>query len=129
MSGRISHEAVLTALSVRYDYQSARAILHDALDLVGLQEAESYSPEELSRIVWGLNQMGERAQAAVMALLELAGNAATADLDDEEEDLGEGGDLTELSMDRLRDLARKIREQARVAKAEADGHGSGKFWN
>lgn len=113
MSGQIRHGEVIQALERRFDFYSARNILVEALDEAGMVEAESYSPEELSRIVWGLNQLGERAQAAVMAMLKLAGEAATADLPDEEPmDYQEGTEEDEMAMRALADImATHIRGQ------------------
>lgn len=86
MSGRIGYEQILDALSKRYDFHSAHNILVEALNHAGLEAQDDYTPEEASRIVWGLNIVGQRAQPAVMALLELVGEAATADLPPEEEE-------------------------------------------
>mgnify|MGYP006995654731 CR=1 FL=1 len=86
MAGRIGYEEILGALAQRYDFHSAHAILVEALNRVGLDAQQEYTPEEASRIVWGLNLVGQRAQPAVMALLELVGEAATADLPEEEEE-------------------------------------------
>ncbi len=118
--GRIGHHMIVDALRERYDFHSARNILRDALEAAGMTPAESYTPEEGSRIVWGLNQLGERAQAAVMAMLELVGRAATAHLpedDEEEPEPLEDAQMAQLIEAMGMVLSQKLREQARRAGA------------
>ncbi len=84
--GRITHRQVLEALEVRYDHQSARHVLGEALDRAAMRPAADYSPEEASRLAWGLAEVGPVAQRAVMRLLEAVGCAATVDVDPDPED-------------------------------------------
>ena len=90
-SARISHARVLDALEVRYDHQSARNVLGEALQRADMTGADDYSPEEASRIAWALTEVGPNARPAVTRLLEFAGQAASAgatvDPDDERERL------------------------------------------
>ena len=84
--GRVGHRQVLEALEVRYDHQSARHVLGEALARAGMSPADDYSPEEASRLVWGLAEVGPAPQRAVMRLLEAVGCAATGDVDPDPED-------------------------------------------
>lgn len=84
--GRISHAQVLAALEVRYDHQSARNVLDEALRRAEMQRAPDYSPEEASRLAWGVAEVGPVAQKAIMRLLEVTGQAATYDVTSDPED-------------------------------------------
>ena len=79
---------MLQALEVRYDHLSARNVLREALQRAQMKPAPDYSPEEASRLVWGLAEVGPKAQKAIMRLLEFTGAAATHDVvpDPEEEE-------------------------------------------
>ena len=45
------YQDLVTCLENRYDYHSARVVAADALLSVGLEEADSYKPAELQKIV------------------------------------------------------------------------------
>ena len=77
---RITHRRILEALEARYDHLSARNVMAEALEYAGMQAQTDYSPEEASRLAWGLAEVGPVAQRAVTRLLEVAGRAATADV-------------------------------------------------
>ena len=42
---------LVTALQRRYDYYSARAVAHEALEVAGLEKSASYSPKEWSKLL------------------------------------------------------------------------------
>ncbi len=86
LRGRLSHAQVLEALEVRYDHLSARTVLDEALVKAEMAAADSYSPEEASRLAWALTELADtdRVRPAVKRLLEFAGHAATADTPDDE---------------------------------------------
>ena len=48
-------DQLVSALQVRFDFQSARIMVREALSRAGLKEQPSYSPEELQKFVDGLN--------------------------------------------------------------------------
>ncbi|MDY0061175.1 MAG: hypothetical protein RBU45_15310 [Myxococcota bacterium] len=98
MPPSVTHDELLGALARRYDFHSAAAILAEALQLAGLPAAPRYTARQISQLVWGLNSLGERVQPAVMALLELASEAATADLPEEEEEPEEFVDEADLPL-------------------------------
>lgn len=85
---RLPHALVLEAVEVRFDHLSARNVLAEALARAEMAPAPDYSPEEASRIAWGLTEVAdrERVRPAVRRLLELAGEAATSDLLEDPED-------------------------------------------
>jgi hypothetical protein len=56
----LSHKDVVSAFEKRYDHQSARNVLNQALSLGGLAAKDSYSDAELARIGEGLKALGER---------------------------------------------------------------------
>lgn len=112
--GRVSHAQVLEALEVRYDHQSARNVLDEALRRVQMQAAPDYSPEEASRIVWGLNEVGPKVQKAVMRLLELAGAAATHDVPEDPADPAD---------------PESPKDTKAEAEAEAEAEAHRLFWN
>lgn len=72
-------DALYLALERRYDHASARVLLAEALVAAGLPAQARYSATELSRLAWVLHGLGDRVEKAAHALLELAGQAATAD--------------------------------------------------
>lgn len=84
--GRVTHRQVLDALEARYDHQSARNVLGEALRRAEMKAAPDYSPEEASRLAWGVAEVGPVAQRAIMRLLEVTGAAATADVVPDPED-------------------------------------------
>lgn len=75
----IALDALYLALERRYDHVSARVLLAEALVAAGLPAQGRYSAAELSRLAWVLHGLGDRVEKAAQALLELAGQAATAD--------------------------------------------------
>ncbi len=141
MARRITHADIIEALGQRYDYYSARNILQDALAQAGMSPAEDYAPEEASRIVWGLNCLGERAQAAAMAMLELVGEAATADLpedDDPDEAWGPEEEAMAAAISAMvqQELARQVSQVRSERRAPAPGTApppagepEGGYWN
>lgn len=48
-------DQLVSALQVRFDYQSSRVMTREALSRAGLKEQSDYSPEELQKFVDGLN--------------------------------------------------------------------------
>jgi outer membrane biosynthesis protein TonB len=48
-------DQLVSALQVRFDFQSARVMTREALSRAGLKEQSDYSPEELQKFVDGLN--------------------------------------------------------------------------
>jgi hypothetical protein len=76
----VTADELLAALARRYDHQSARVILSEALARAGLAPAESFDPPAVSRLAWVMNSLGDRAEPAAKALLELAGEAASAEV-------------------------------------------------
>jgi len=87
MNGSLPIDALYDALGRRYDHQSARVILAEALVAAGLPAKAAYDAAELSRLAWVLNGLGDRAERAAQALLELAGHAATWEAEPGPDDL------------------------------------------
>jgi hypothetical protein len=83
----VSTDEILAALAARYDHASARVVLDEALAEAGLLAREAWDAQELSRLAWRLSQLRERPGPAVQALLELAGEAATAQIPESPEDV------------------------------------------
>ena len=87
---RIHRDALLDAMRARYDHASAGTMLDAALRAAGLPlcPEAGWDPTEISRLVWALHQLGERAQPAATALMGLASVAAapTGPAQDEGED-------------------------------------------
>lgn len=83
----IERDRLLLALQARYDHHSAAVLLDEAIAAAGLPVQAGYTPQEVSRIVWTLQQVGERTRAAVMALLALVSEAATHGLPEDPEEM------------------------------------------
>ncbi|MBM4345591.1 MAG: hypothetical protein FJ100_19645 [Deltaproteobacteria bacterium] len=76
MPRSLGESDLLAALADRYDHQSARTVLQEAVLACDLAERREFTPAEVSRIAWWLQQQGDRAQPAASALLELVGRAS-----------------------------------------------------
>ena len=48
-------DQLVSALQVRFDFQSARIMVREALSRAGLKEQPNYSPADLQKFVDGLN--------------------------------------------------------------------------
>ena len=88
---RLSHALIREALEVRFDYLSAKAVLAEGLVHAGMEPANSYTPEEASRIAWALTEVADQdnVRPAVRRLLEFVGEAATSDVVDDPVEVAE----------------------------------------
>lgn len=55
----LSHDDVVKAFGKRYDFQSARTVLNQALAAGGLQAKDAYSAADIGKIGDGLKALGE----------------------------------------------------------------------
>jgi hypothetical protein len=72
----VSHASVMAAFEKRYDYQSARNVLKQAMSRGGLTDKDAYNPDDCQKIVAGLQAMGERGIDGL--ILALTGGAPAA---------------------------------------------------
>ncbi len=92
MGRAITRQEVIAALRTRYDHASARTVLDEALRVAELPAAPDggWEPAAISKLVWTLHCMGDRAQPAATALMTLV-SVASAPVTDDDEELDEFG--------------------------------------
>ncbi len=114
----IALDAVYLALEQRYDHASARVLLAEALVAAELAAQPHYSASELSRLAWVLHGLGDRVEKAAQALLELAGQAATAQAEPGPDEVC----LEESEIPRfLAELVQAVADEVRARRLRAPG--------
>lgn len=68
---------ILAAMEARYDHQSARIVLSEALQKAGLNEKKQFEPKEVKALTKALSEVGQRMET-VLEALEDAGTAKPA---------------------------------------------------
>lgn len=84
----ITEDELLAALAARYDHASARTVLQEALAAADFAPRPDggWTPEEVSKMVWCLHQIGQRVQPAAEALMTLVSVASAPVVPEEELD-------------------------------------------
>ena len=67
-----TYDKILAAMEARYDHQSARIVLSEALHKAGLSDKKRFEPKEIKELTKALAEVGQHMEA-VLAALEDAG--------------------------------------------------------
>jgi ribosomal protein L12E/L44/L45/RPP1/RPP2 len=78
----LSHKDVVSAFEKRYDHQSARNVLNQALNAGGLTAKDAYSDAEVAKIGEALKALGERMIDTIVESLGTGGAPAPAPKED-----------------------------------------------
>lgn len=76
MTGRRSWLELVEILGLRFDAHSARAVLDETLDRIGIAKKATYLPDEIARVAGVLAHRRDRLVPVVQRLAEEARRAA-----------------------------------------------------
>lgn len=65
-----SYDKILAAMESRYDHQSARIIVAEALDKAGLADKKRLEPKEIQAVIKALSEVGDGIEEALESIRE-----------------------------------------------------------